>query len=208
MIRPMTEGRPTPPIPLFDVKKWTYRMLIASGFAVALLVFADPGKHEKLLIPGIVSIAFGQFIRLWGTGHLHKNKVLATGGPYSFVRHPLYVGTFFIMLGLALISGSRIVLYGLLPVGLLVFFIYYAPKKERVESDRLQRKFGETFDRYKAAVHGYFPPRLTPYPDRQGRFAFAGIVENREYLIALAVAFGVAVILVKYFFPDLIPTPF
>ena len=207
MIRPMSEGRSTPPIPIFDVKKWTYRMLIASAFAVAVVVLANPSRFPQLLIPGIASIVFGQLIRLWGTGHLHKNKVLATGGPYAFVRHPLYVGTFFIMLGLALISGSTVVLYGLLPVGLLVFLIYYAPKKERVESDRLHRKFGDLFDKYKAEVRSYFP-RLTPYPERQGRFAFSGIIENREYLIALAVAFGVGIMLIKYFFPDLIPTPF
>ena len=207
MIRPMSEGKSTPPIPIFDVKKWTGRMLIATAFAVALLVLAKPREFPYLLIPGLACIAFGQFFRLWGTGHLHKNKVLATGGPYSFVRHPLYVGTFFVILGLAMIAGSRVVLYGLLPIGILVFLFYYAPKKERRESLRLHRAFGEKFDRYHAAVPGFFP-RLTPYPDREGRFKFDGIIENREYLIALAISFGVAVILVKFFFPDLIPTPF
>ncbi len=205
MIRPMTEGRSTPPIPIFDVKKWTGRMLFASAFAVALLVFANPGEFPFLMIPGLVLIAAGESLRLWGTGHLHKNKVLATGGPYAFVRHPLYVGTFLVITGLAMLSGSRIVLYGLLPVGILIFLFYYAPKKERVESNRLHRAFGEKFDRYRAAVPGFFP-RLTPYPEREGRFAFSGIVENREYLISLAIVFGVAVILLKYFcFPDLTP---
>ncbi len=201
----MSEGKSTPPIPIFDVKKWTGRMLIASTFAVALLVFADPTEFPYLMIPGLVCLLLGQFVRLWGTGHLHKNKVLATGGPYSFVRHPLYVGTFLVITGLAMLSGSKVVLYGLLPVGVLVFLFYYAPKKERVESNRLQRVFGEKFDRYKAAVPGFIP-RLTPYKDREGRFAFDGIIENREYLISIAISFGVAVILLKYFFfPGFVP---
>jgi len=97
------------------------------------------------------------------------------------------------------------VLYGLLPVGVLVFLFYYAPKKEKKESLRLHKAFGEKFDRYHAAVPGFIP-RLTPYPDREGTFAFDGIIENREYLITIALVFGVAVILVKYFFPGVIPT--
>ncbi len=74
-----------------------------------------------------------------------------------------------------------------------------------LESLRLHKAFGEPFDRYHAAVPGFIP-RLTPYKDRQGRFAFDGIIENREYLITIALTFGVAVILLKYFyFPDLTP---
>jgi protein-S-isoprenylcysteine O-methyltransferase Ste14 len=186
------------PIPVFDVRKWTYRMIISAAFAAAVLVLADPRERPSLVAPGAALAALGCLIRLWGTGHLRKNKILATGGPYAHVRHPLYVGTFFVVVGLGLMAGSVYVLYGLLPAALLIYFIYYAPKKERVESDRLERRFGDEFVRYRKAVRSYFP-RLTPYPDRQGRFAFEGVLINREYLITIAVAFGVAVILVKFF---------
>jgi protein-S-isoprenylcysteine O-methyltransferase Ste14 len=186
------------PIPVFDVKKWTYRMIIAAAFAVAVLVLADPRERPSLVAPGVALAALGCLIRIWGTGHLRKNKILATGGPYAFVRHPLYVGTFLIVVGLGLMAGSVYVLYGLLPAALLIYFIYYAPKKERIESDRLERRFGDEFVRYRKAVRSYFP-RLTPYPGRQGSFSFEGVMINREYLITIAVAFGVAVILVKFF---------
>jgi hypothetical protein len=90
------------------------------------------------------------------------------------------------------------VLYGLLPAALLIFLVYYAPKKERVESARLRRIFGEEFERYEAEVKSYFP-RLTPYPHRTTTFAVEGVLINREYLITLAVAFGVAVLLLRYY---------
>jgi len=141
--------------------------------------------------------ALGCLLRIWGTGHLRKNKVLATGGPYAHVRHPLYVGTFLVLVGLGLMAGSDYVLFGLLPAAVLIYLAYYAPKKERVESKRLEKNFGEEFVRYRKAVRGYFP-RLTPYPDRKGRFSLEGVMLNREYLITLSVAFGVAVILAKY----------
>lgn len=193
----MSETRAKKPIPIFDVGKWTIRMIVATAFGVALLVLATPWRRPGLLLPGGILIFLGVLVRLWGTGHLRKNKRLATGGPYAFVRHPLYIGTFLIMLGLAFLAGSDWVLFGLLPAALLVFLIYYAPKKERVESARLERIFGDEFVRYRKAVKSYFP-RLTPYPERQTRFAFEGVMINREYLITLAVAFAVAVLLVRY----------
>ena len=190
------EGKPK--IPIFDVGKWTFRMLIAAAFAAALLVLATPDQRPYLVVPGAILAAIGSLIRIWGTGHLRKNKVLATGGPYAFVRHPLYVGTFFILVGLGLMGGSDWVLFGLLPAAVLVYLVYYAPKKERVESDRLERKFGDEFVRYRKVVMSYFP-RLTPYPDHQGRFTWEGVVLNREYLTTLAVVFGAGVIVAKYF---------
>ncbi len=186
-----------PPLPIFDVRKWTLRMAVAAAFAAAVLVFARPWDRPLLIVPGAVLAALGCALRIWGTGHLAKNKVLATGGPYAFVRHPLYLGTLLVVVGLGLAAGGPVVLYGLLPAALVVYFLYYAPKKEKVESDRLRRRFGEEFDRYRAAVRGYVP-RLTPYPGRRGRWSLAGVRANREYLIALSVALGLAVILLRY----------
>jgi protein-S-isoprenylcysteine O-methyltransferase Ste14 len=194
----MTRHEGKTPLPIFDVQKWTIRMLVAAAFAAALLVLATPWRRPWLLLPGVVVAVLGCLIRIWGTGHLRKNKVLATGGPYAHVRHPLYVGTFLVLVGLGLIAGSDYVLFGLLPAAVLIYLIYYAPKKERVESDRLERKFGEEFVSYRKAVRSYFP-RLTPYPGRKGRFSFEGVMLNREYLITLSVTFGIAVILAKYY---------
>ena len=33
---------------------------------------------------GVGLIALGSIIRLWASGHIKKNKVLATDGPYGF----------------------------------------------------------------------------------------------------------------------------
>jgi protein-S-isoprenylcysteine O-methyltransferase Ste14 len=194
----MSRHEGSAPIPIFDVQKWTFRMLIAAAFAVALLVLAKPHERPYLLAPGAILAGLGCLIRIWGTGHLRKNKVLACGGPYAFVRHPLYVGTFFILVGLGLMGGNDWVLLGLLLPAVLIYLFYYAPKKERVESARLEKNFGEEFVAYRKAVKSYFP-RLTPYPDRKGRFSWEGVRMNREYLITIAVVFGAAVILVKYF---------
>ena len=83
-------------------------------------------------------------------------------------------------------------------VGWFVFLFYYAPKKERVESKRLARIFGDDFEAYRKEVRSYFP-RLTPWSGPKTTFGWEGVRINREYLITLAVAFGVAVLLLRYF---------
>jgi len=193
----MSKHEGNAPIPIFDVQKWTIRMVIAAAFGGALLVLARPQDRPFLIIPGLAAATLGCLIRIWGCGHLRKNKFLATGGPYAYVRHPLYVGTFFILVGLGLMGGSNWVL-GLLAVAILVYVSFYAPRKERKESDRLERRFGEEFVKYRTVVKSYFP-RFTPYPERQGHFAWEGVMINREYLITMAVVFGVSVIVGKYF---------
>ena len=39
-------------------------------------------------------------------GCLAKNQQLATGGPYSYTRNPLYIGTLLVAAGLAIASRS------------------------------------------------------------------------------------------------------
>ncbi|MDZ7630439.1 MAG: methyltransferase [Gemmatimonadaceae bacterium] len=41
-------------------------------------------------------------MRAWSTGHIVKNQVLTTTGPYAHTRNPLYLGSFLMALGFAL----------------------------------------------------------------------------------------------------------
>lgn len=184
-------------VAIIDVQKWSIRMILASAFAAALLFLATPWSHPELLIPGGILIAFGVLIRIWGTGYLRKNKVLASSGPYAYVRHPLYVATLLILTGLGLMSGSEIVLLGLLPVSVLTFCLYYAPRKERVETNRLRRRFGAEFDRFHAEVPAYFP-RLRPFSGRKGEWALEGVRINGEYSIMVAILAAVGFILTRF----------
>ncbi len=58
---------------------------------------------EGTLRTGIALIVAGEAIRCWANGYVGQSKVnqggsgrLITAGPYAFVRHPLYLGTFLI----------------------------------------------------------------------------------------------------------------
>src|ERR1700688_2884929 len=80
------------------------RLRVASGFVLVLAFawFSQPDKYS-LVIGLPVSIA-GLLLRAWAAGHLAKNMSLAEGGPYAYVRNPLYLGTLLVAAGLVIAS--------------------------------------------------------------------------------------------------------
>jgi protein-S-isoprenylcysteine O-methyltransferase Ste14 len=105
----------------------------------------------------------GLFVRVYTVGHTPKltsgrnvkeqvASVLNTTGSYSVVRHPLYVGNFFMWLGLSLFTGS----VGFVLVFCLAFWIYY----ERImfaEEQFLRRKFGAQYLEWAEGVPPFVP---------------------------------------------------
>jgi protein-S-isoprenylcysteine O-methyltransferase Ste14 len=101
-------------------------------------------------------------------------KVLNTTGMYSIVRHPLYLGNFFIWLGISLFIRSWWFTF----LVVLLFWLYY----ERImaaEEQFLRKKFGEEFSRWADNTPAFFPNfkkwRRTDLP-----FSFKNVL-RREY---------------------------
>jgi protein-S-isoprenylcysteine O-methyltransferase Ste14 len=177
-------------------KKPTPRRLVVYTLVVGLVALAEPSP-ARLAVGGCL-VALGIALRVWACGHLEKNKLVVTTGPYAHVKNPLYVGSFLIAAGMctAAVSGKRgWVLYAGVPVLLLAFFLIYMPRKKRKEGDRMRAKFGEAWDRYDAAVPDFLP---RPTPWRSGdprRFRFQLVVENHEPpmdLVVLAIFAAIA----------------
>ncbi len=81
-----------------------------------------------------------------------KASVLNTAGIYSIVRHPLYLGNFFVWLGITMLVRSLV--FSLAMV--LLFFLYY----ELIifaEEDFLREKFGQTFVEWAEKTPVIFP---------------------------------------------------
>lgn len=181
---------------------FTWRRLVAYAFAAAtmLLVYADKDNRPGWiagwgLYAGAAVAVAGELLRVWGCGHLRKNQDVITSGPYAHVRNPLYLGTLLIIVGMCFAAGTGIIVYGLLPLGLVAFFAYYTPKKERVESDRLRRRFGARFDVYHDAVPGYLP-RLTRWSGASNeRWSASLVAENTELPTVAFVVLGLAVVI-------------
>jgi protein-S-isoprenylcysteine O-methyltransferase Ste14 len=107
---------------------------------------------------------FGLAIRVYTVGHTPRNTsgrntaegqvadVLNTTGSYSMVRHPLYLGNFFMWLGPAMLTGQ----FWFVIAFCFFFWIYY----ERImfaEEQFLRNKFGEQYIVWSKNVPAFIP---------------------------------------------------
>ena len=140
-------------------------------------------QYEVLCV--LVSL-FGLAIRAFTIGHTPKNTSgrntsegqiadeLNSSGIYSIVRHPLYVGNFFMWLGLAMYPGQ---LWFVL-VFILAYWLYY----ERImfaEEQFLRKKFGAAYLSWSEKTPA-FVPRLSQYIKPTLPFSFKNVLK-REY---------------------------
>ena len=71
------------------------RIAMAWGFAIALGLSA----RQYPTWPGIVLCFLGATVRFWASGYLRKDSRPAVGGPYAWIRNPLYFGTYLMAVG-------------------------------------------------------------------------------------------------------------
>lgn len=98
-----------------------------------------------------------------------KNEKLSTEGPFSVVRNPLYVFSFFGVLGAGFLTNQ----FGLFILLMGIFFIYY-PEVVKHEEKFLSKKFGQEYANYCRDVPRWFPKQwnmplpetMTVYPGR------------------------------------------
>ena len=55
---------------------------------------------------GLPLVILGEGLRTWAAGNLIKDETLTVGGPYAFVRNPLYLGSLLSGVGFMLIVGE------------------------------------------------------------------------------------------------------
>jgi len=159
-------------------------------FIAALVVLARPTRG--LLITGAVLAGLGEAVRLWAAGHLHKSVRLATSGPYTYTQNPLYLGRLLILTGLGLAARNEWgINYAALAIGYLVFFLYYIPRKLRVEGARLARIHGDTYEAYRQSVP-ILIPSLRPFRGDHSRWSFRQMLRNQEPLVLAGVALAFA----------------
>ena len=130
-------------------------------YAVAAVAFAFAKPTAVGFSVGGALLCAGMALRVWGAGHLVKNDCLTVSGPYAHLRHPLYAGTLMVGVGFAVIAGG-IPLALVLACFVPLFFLYYLPYKDRIESARLERRYGAVFAAYRAEVRTLVPT-LTPW---------------------------------------------
>jgi protein-S-isoprenylcysteine O-methyltransferase Ste14 len=152
------------------------RRRVAIGFIAGLVALWLAQPTTQSVLVGAIVGAVGEALRIWAAGHLEKSREVTSSGPYRLMRHPLYVGSTVMGIGLAIASGSLIV--AVLAIAYLAITLTAAI---RTEEAHLTEKFGDEYPEYREGR-------------RAGgrRFSAARAIRNREYraLVGFLVVLG------------------
>lgn len=153
---------------------WRLRVHLAYLLIILFAFSAEPAT--PWFTAGSVMLIFGVLIRAWASGIIKKDDELATGGPYSLCRNPLYVGNFLIGYGFCFINGNPLSF-----VALTGYFLLIYPFTIRKEERKLARIFSEEFEEYRKKVNRFWP-RLSPYTSIRGWKPYQYFVDNKDFL--------------------------
>jgi protein-S-isoprenylcysteine O-methyltransferase Ste14 len=157
------------------------RLRVPLGFLFGIVVLWLAQPTGRTLVVGAILAVMGEIIRFWAAGHLEKGREVTSSGPYAFTRHPLYLGSTLIGVGLAIGSGSWIV-----AVMVLAYLGVTLTAAIRTEEAHLTEKFGDAYPAYRAGRMSVSRP-----------FSFERAMRNREYRAAVGIAVVLIVLLWK-----------
>lgn len=167
-----------------------YSRILSSNWMYWILLIGS--VFLSVLGQVIRSIAIGKSAKqtsgrnTWG----HEAKALNATGIYSVVRHPLYLGNFFIWIGIVCFVGNP----WFIVIAALLFWLYY----ERImfsEEAFLEREFGQEFIDWSMKTPA-FVPSWKHFKKSNARLSFKTLL-RREYP-------GISAAMIGFLFVDFI----
>lgn len=156
------------------------RTILSFAFLIVLCLRAQPSP--VYFSAGLLLLLCGGALRIWATGHIQKITRLATGGPYRFVRHPLYSGNFLIGLGFSIFSGR----WYFLTLFAVLWLLFYYPLI--LEEEKFLKKTFPDYERFAREVPRFAPRFFAPrVKESSGVYSFAQAKKNREPLTFIVV---------------------
>lgn len=190
--------------------RWRSFLPIVLYFLAAIVIVFEadtsmPVFDQKWAVWCIAIALFGQLIRAITVGFTPKGtsgrntkegqvaEVLNTKGIYSTVRHPLYLGNFFMWLGIIIYVGN----WWFTITCTLLFWLYY----ERImfaEEFFLRKKFGQSYLNWSEKTPAFIPS-FSSWESAGWNFSFKNVLK-REYngFFAIFVSFLLVDILKNY----------
>ncbi len=155
-----------------------------AGILFILFIIYVHDIPTSLLLSGFSVSIFGELIQIWSFGSLKKNQILADRGPYRIVRNPMYIGRFFVLFGIMLLTRNIYIL-------LFYLFLYYLYAINRVKREEaaLKVRFGETWERYCLEVNRFLPTLKRTSPGKIWYFDPGLFYKNNGHLNLILVLF-------------------
>jgi protein-S-isoprenylcysteine O-methyltransferase Ste14 len=160
------------------------RLRVPLGFVFGGIVLWMAQPTARSMALGAAVAVIGEMMRIWAAGHLEKGREVTSSGPYAFTRHPLYVGSTLIGIGLAIGAASAIVA---LIVG--AYLVVTLTAAIQTEEAHLTEKFGGAYPDYRAG-------RMSV----ARAFSLERAMRNREYRAAVGVLLVLAFLGMKVYY--------
>lgn len=161
--------------------EWLRRNRRKVGIPLVIIALWLSHFDRRYLWLSLLLVVVGEGLRIWAAGHLQKDKTLTTGGPYRWIRNPLYLGSFLIAIGFCLVAGS-------VWIWILVtayFVLCYLPVIW-YEEGVLAEKFPDDYLAYAEAVPGLYPG-WKGYEKSNSKFSLQQVIKNKEYNALLGI---------------------
>jgi len=159
-----------------------FRVFLGFVFAAVVLWLAVP-TMRSLAIGAAIAI-IGESIRIWAAGHLEKSKEVTQSGPYRYTRHPLYLGSTLIGIGMAVIANNAVV-----AAIVITYLVLTLTAAMRSEEAHLREKFGDAYNAY--------AEKRAPKVERS--FSWQRAIYNREHHTIAGLLAGLALLAVKLY---------
>ena len=166
------------------------RVPLGTILGILFLLWMHPSA-KSLFIGGLITLP-GCLLRLWAAGHIEKGRVLTQSGPYGFTRNPLYLGSFFMALGI-IIAGQG---YWLLPAFSAFFVVFYFPVI-KAEEQELLSGYGERFREYSRRVP-MFIPAFRKNTGSVSSFRWSRVICNREHRNIAGLMIAEAILILQF----------
>jgi protein-S-isoprenylcysteine O-methyltransferase Ste14 len=149
-----------------DIATRLARARVPLGFVFALVVILLARPTPRSVLLGAAVALVGEMVRVWAAGHLEKGREVTRSGPYRLTRHPLYMGSAIIGIGVA-IAAAR------LSVALMVLTYLGATIAAAIQHEEagMRARFGDQYD-------AYLQSRAQPV-DRT--FSWERAIKNKEH---------------------------
>lgn len=140
-------------------------MLIAVAISAIIKSYQGGKTPLSFFVAGLIVITIAQVFRVYAASYLWGRQAvmrpeadfLSASGPYAYLRHPFYLGNFFIGIGLCL-AVNEWYAYVLFVISYIFVYSIVIPYEEKF----LENKFGKRYLEYKAQT-GSFIPKLKGY---------------------------------------------
>ena len=173
----------------------------AQSFHTSLPIYAEvafrwgPTATRIVILIGAITALLGFALRLWGSSYLGRNSVWSTtprtqllieNGPFAWVRNPLYLGNFFVVLGFA---------PGVAPLGILGAILALGVTQRwaiRHEEQEMLTKFGTRFVAYMNAVPRWLPnswqPKRPSFDERSNSISLQNGISAEMYTVGIVIS--------------------